>query len=133
MQGRKSIRPTKFRSSLSPGTVLILLAGRFRGKRVILLKQLSQGALLITGPFKINGVPVRRVNAKYVIATSTKVDLKGLDQKAMEKVSGESYFSRDKKSKKEKGEEAFMKQGEKPEVSQISRSRANWEWALTRP
>ena len=116
-QARKSIRPTKFRSSLAPGTVLILLAGRFRGKRVILLKQLSQGALLITGPFKINGVPVRRVNAKYVIATSTKVDLKSLDQKAMEKVSGESYFSRDKKSRKEKGEEAFMKQGEKPEVS----------------
>jgi large subunit ribosomal protein L6e len=56
------------------------------------------------------------VNARYVIATSTKVDLKGLDSKALEKVSGESYFARDKKSQKQKSEEAFMKQGEKPEV-----------------
>jgi large subunit ribosomal protein L6e len=114
-QARKSIRPTKYRSSLVPGTVLILLAGRFRGKRVILLKQLSEGALLITGPFKINGVPIRRVNARYVIATSTKVDLKGVDAKALEKVSGDSYFAREKSSKSEKGD-AFMKQGEKAEV-----------------
>ena len=115
-QSRKSIRPAKYRSSLQPGTVLILLAGRFRGKRVILLKQLSQGALLVTGPFKINGVPLRRVNARYVIATSTKVDLKAVDSKVLDKVAGDSYFVREKKSKKEKGEEAFMKQGEKAEV-----------------
>ena len=33
----------------------------------------------------------------------------------MEKVSEDGYFSREKKSEK-KGEEAFFKQGEKPEV-----------------
>ena len=33
----------------------------------------------------------------------------------MEKVGGEKYFAREKKIK-EKGEEAFFKQGEKPEV-----------------
>lgn len=70
----------------------------------------------MTGPFKINGVPLRRVNARYVIATSTKVDLKDVDSKVLEKVAGESYFAREKKSKKEKSEEAFTKQGEKPEV-----------------
>ena len=118
LQSRKSARPTTFRKTLEPGTVLILLAGRFRGKRVILLKHLTHGALLITGPFKVNGVPIRRVNARYVIATSTKVDIKGIDSKALDKISEEKYFAREKKSKKEKGEEAFMKQGEKPEVSQ---------------
>jgi large subunit ribosomal protein L6e len=55
------------------------------------------------------------VNARYVIATSAKVDISGLDEKTLEKVGGESYFTREKKSGK-KGEEEFFKQGEKPEV-----------------
>jgi len=114
-QVRKSIHPAKPRPSLQPGSVLILLAGRFRGKRVILLKHLPQGVLLVTGPFKINGVPLRRVNARYVIATSLKVNLKGIDEKTVEKVGEEGYFTREKKQDK-KGEEAFFKQGEKPEV-----------------
>ena len=120
LQSRKTLRPFKPRPSLQPGAVLILLAGRFRGKRVVLLKSLDQGVLLVTGPFKVNGVPLRRVNSRYVIATTTKVDLNGIDSKVVEKVSGEGYFSREKKDKKQ-GEEAFFKQGEKPEVSTQSR------------
>lgn len=112
-QARKTQHPYKPRASLTPGKVLILLAGRFRGKRVVLLKVLDQGVLLVTGPFKVNGVPLRRVNARYVIATKTSVDVKGIDQKTVDKVGGADYFARDKKADKKGSEEKFFGEGKK--------------------
>ena len=43
------------------------------------MKTLTSGNLLVTGPYAINGVPLRRVNPAYVIATSTKVSLEGVN------------------------------------------------------
>merc|ERR1712210_202046 len=50
------------RPSLKAGTIAIMVAGVHKGKRVIVLKTLSTGLLLVTGPFKVNGCPLRRVN-----------------------------------------------------------------------
>lgn len=72
--------------TFTPGKVLILLAGKFRGKGVVFLKQLPSGLLLVTGPHKINGVPLRRVNPAYVLATSTSVPLDGVNVAAVDDI-----------------------------------------------
>lgn len=87
-----------------PGTVLILLSGNFRGKRVVYLKALEDNTLLVSGPFKVNGVPLRRVNARYVIATSTKVDISSVDVSKFDV----KYFAKDKSAKKTKKSEAEL-------------------------
>merc|ERR1712048_1231333 len=82
--------------------------------RVIVLKSLDTGLLLVTGPFKLNGAPLRRVNQRFLLATSTKVDVSGV--KVPENVN-DKYFARIKAEKSAKKEGDIFdakKEGYKP-------------------
>mmetsp|Transcript_76318 Transcript_76318/g.210655 ORF Transcript_76318/g.210655 Transcript_76318/m.210655 type:complete len:183 (+) Transcript_76318:166-714(+) len=100
----KKVKTAKLRSTITPGTVLILLAGRYRGRRVVFIKQLESGLLLVTGPFAVSKIPLRRVNQRYCIATSTKVDLNGSDYSSV----SDEYFKREEKKKPKKSESSFF-------------------------
>ena len=76
------------------------------------MKALESGLLLVSGPYKINGVPLRRVNQAYVIATSTKVDVSGADVSSI----NDEYFARSKDATAEGEEEFFMGDAPKPAV-----------------
>uniref|UniRef100_A0A183SNU4 Large ribosomal subunit protein eL6 n=1 Tax=Schistocephalus solidus TaxID=70667 RepID=A0A183SNU4_SCHSO len=97
----KGVRRWKLRASLrKPGTVVILLAGRHRGKRAVCVgRHAHSGLLLITGPYSINGIPVRRVHPDYVLATKTVIRLSNFH--IPKRLHSKTYFARSKPNRKD--------------------------------
>ncbi|GCA62799.1 60S ribosomal protein L6E [Kipferlia bialata] len=108
---RTKHNPTKLRSSIKVGSILILLSGRFAGNRVVCLGQLDSGLLLVTGPYKINGVPLHRVMQSRVQPTSTVLPLEGVDVSAV----SEEWFKKPR-AKAASTEEEFMEDAENKRV-----------------
>lgn len=113
--GKRCFRNHKrnIRKTLKKGKVLILLAGRHKGKRVVLLKALKSGLLLVTGPFALNSCPVRRVSQNYVIATKTRVDLR---KAKIPKHINDGYFRRACKKKNTRTEKDIFAEKEEKYV-----------------
>ncbi|CAA2992430.1 60S ribosomal L6-like [Olea europaea subsp. europaea] len=86
LSNKRKHKPTKLRASITP-----------------------EQLLLVTRRFKINGIPLQRVNQAYVVATSTKVDISRVNVKKLddeylatqaEKKKGETEFFEAKKEEK---------------------------------
>ena len=58
---------------------------------------------MLLGPFKLNRVPLRRVNQSYVIATQTKVDISKV---TIPDEINDEYFKRTVAEKRKKGKTA---------------------------
>ena len=65
----------------------------------------------MTGPYKINGVPLKRVNQAYTMTTSTVVDVKGADVSKID----DAMFTRSR-SQKKADSAAFFAEGAKVRI-----------------
>ena len=111
-------KKTHISAELVPGQVVIILSGRFRGRRVVFLKKLETGLLLVTGPYKYNGVPLKRVNAAYVLPTNTKLTI---DAKVADEIKDDFF----KRIEIERKEEKDFFADEKTKKERITEERRN--------
>lgn len=95
------------------------MAGKHKGRRVVVLKNLPSGNFLVTGPYAVNGVPLKRVNPAYVVNTSTKVSLDGVNANV-----DDTFFKKQKKFTKNELKNASEVKTKKVEAAK----KAEDEW-----
>ena len=87
---------------------------------MVVLKSLTSGNLLVSGPYAINGVPLKRVNPAYVIATSTKVSVEGVACNV-----DDSYFKKQTKFTKDQLKNASETRNKKAQEGKDAK--AQWK------
>lgn len=105
---------------------MILLGGAHKGKHAVVLKVLESGLILVTGPHKINGLPLRRVHQMFTIVTSTKIDLDKINLPAD---LNDSYFKRPAEKKTHGLKGAKQQEGE---ANIFSKKRVDYELTTKR-
>ena len=73
------------RASLQIGTIVIIVGGEKQGKRAVVVERLENGMVKVAGP----DFPVIEISQDYLIATSTKLDVKEGATDAMVKAAAE--------------------------------------------
>ena len=86
----------QFNQTILPFNSLICPSENYNNTYYCPLTHPCHHLLSITGPYSVNGVPLRRVNQRYVIATNTSVSLAGVNVSAIE----DAFFAREKVTKK---------------------------------
>ena len=80
---------------------------------------MQSGNILVTGPYAFNGVPLKRVNPAYVINTSTKVSLDGVNANV-----DDTFFKKQKKFTKNELKNASEAKNKK--VEEAKNAEAAW-------
>lgn len=73
----------------------------------------------LIGPYSLNGVPLRRVNQKYVIATETKVDISGVSVASVD----DALFKREVKAVKRENKSSVFDSNAEPIKNVVSPER----------
>ncbi|KAG6435260.1 hypothetical protein SASPL_100130 [Salvia splendens] len=120
-------------SNLSPSADSIHFGRLFISWTVVFSYPISFGCgfsqlLIWNCPYKVNGVPLRRVNQAYVIGTSTKVDISGVDVSKFD----DKYFGKQVEKKKKKGETEFF-EADKQEKNTLPAEKKDDQKAVDAP
>lgn len=72
-------KPRTARTDLARGMVVVVLEGVFASRRVIYLGGLGDNLALCVGPKSINNIPLFKIDERYLLATSTVLEIGNVD------------------------------------------------------
>ncbi|RVD93329.1 60s ribosomal L6 [Tubulinosema ratisbonensis] len=113
LEKRNQPKERKPRSDLVTGMVVIVLEGEFAARRVVFLKQLPGNKALCCGPQPINKVPFFTIDERFLLKTSTILDISvncdKIESKDVYDCMSEAEITENKTSEMKKVEDEILK------------------------